>query len=478
MSPLLSIAREEWRLWSRSRLVLASILLMALLVLATSVLNVVQMNAERHARLHYQSEAEQRFLNQPDRHPHRMVHYGHYAFRTPAPLAIFDRGLDPVTGQAIFLEGHQQNTAMFAEAGAGAKFSGLPYLSTALVYQVFGPLLLILLGHAAVARERESGTLAPLLAQGVSGRQLLAGKALALIVVVGALLLPLLPVVALALGRGESPLVAGLMVTLYGLYLLVWSGLVLVASALLRKRSLVLASLISVWVLMVLILPALAVSVTADRLPAPGKVETDLAIRADLREVGDGHQSEDPAFVQLRDNLLEEHGVEKVEDLPINFRGMVAQYAEAKLTDVLNEYAEQRMAIEAAQASAVQRFGWLSPTLSVSFASRALAGTDLANHHRFLREAEALRFDFVQSLNQVHAQELSYEDDINRNLDAESGQRARVAAENWALLERFQFKPAPASDRTARATTPMVALVFWLGLMLCAAVAAGRRLTL
>ena len=49
-----------------------------------------------------------------------MVHYGHYVFRTPAPLARFDPGLDAVTGQSIFLEGHRQNTAMFAASGASA----------------------------------------------------------------------------------------------------------------------------------------------------------------------------------------------------------------------------------------------------------------------------------------------------------------------------------------------------------------------
>ena len=80
-----------------------------------------------------------------------------------------------------------------------------------------------------------------------------------------------------------------------------------------------------------------------------------------LRNVGDGHNASDPAFNQLRANLLEQYEVERVEDLPINFRGIVAQAAEAKLTDVLNEFAERRMASQMAQSSFVNTLEILSP---------------------------------------------------------------------------------------------------------------------
>lgn len=112
--------------------------------------------------------APRTFLAQPDRHPHRMVHYGHYAFRTSPLLAALDPGVDAVTGQSIFLEGHRQNTAMFADARAGADLGGFAGLTPANIYQLLLPLLLIIIGHGMLLRERESGTLAVLLAQGQS----------------------------------------------------------------------------------------------------------------------------------------------------------------------------------------------------------------------------------------------------------------------------------------------------------------------
>jgi ABC-2 type transport system permease protein len=88
VSTLIRIAREEWRLWVRSRVVLVAALIVAVLVAATSVLTAVRVSDEAGRRAARQASAEQTFFAQPDRHPHRMVHYGHYAFRTPPPLAV------------------------------------------------------------------------------------------------------------------------------------------------------------------------------------------------------------------------------------------------------------------------------------------------------------------------------------------------------------------------------------------------------
>ena len=83
MSGLFTIARAEWQLWLRSRLALGALLIFALLLTSTSVVTALRMSEERHARTDQQAAAEETFLSQPDRHPHRMVHYGHYVFRVP-----------------------------------------------------------------------------------------------------------------------------------------------------------------------------------------------------------------------------------------------------------------------------------------------------------------------------------------------------------------------------------------------------------
>ena len=476
MKVLFTIAGAEWRYWLRSRLALSGAVLLAGLLIATTVLTTLRMQGEAADRAHHQAEAEAAFLSQPARHPHRMVHYGHYVFRTPAPLALFDPGLDTVTGQSIFLEGHRQNTAMFAASGASADLGGFSWLSPAMVYQLFAPLLVILLGHGLIAREREAATLATLLAQGTPGRVLLAGKALALLSFVVVLLAPLAISTGLAVHAGEQALAAWALLGAYLLYLVIWAALALLASALLRRRSAVLATLATLWIALNLLLPAMAASWASNAAPMIGKLETDLAMLADLRKLGDGHNANDPAFAQLRADLLARHGVQRVEDLPMNLRGVVAQVGEQRLTETLNRYARAQADAETRQAAVLAGHGWFTPLLAVADASRAVAGTDLAHHHRFLQEAEALRYAFVQGLNKLHAEKLAYSDDVRRSGDALAEERTRVDATNWQLLERFRFEPDAARSRIARAGPQWLMLCAWCVLLVGAGFWAGGRL--
>ena len=475
MSTAVSIAREEWRLWLRSRIAIAALIIVSLIIALTSLLNATRIAEERHERHEQQELAEETFLTQPDRHPHRMVHYGHYVFRAPPPLAIIDPGVDTVTGQSIFLEGHRQNTAMFADARASANVGSLQGLTPAFVYQVLVPLLLIILGHGLFVREREARTLAPLLAQGISGPTLYGGKLLALSSLGLVFLIPLAVLAVISAALGES-LIMGLAVTLgYFAYLLVWCALITLVSAVSKTRSVALGILVFIWLFWALLVPRLAVATASEAVFAPGKLETDFRMNADLRELGDGHNAADPAFAKLRANLLAQYNVESVEELPVNFRGVVAQASEAELTEVMNEYAEQRMTIETRQSRHVARYGWLSPMLAMSSTSRFLSGTDLATHHRFLREAEAVRYDFVQGLNKSHIERLSYIDDINRGQSKEASQRARISAENWAVLDEFEFRPATQEERLNAAAGPFGALGIWfVGLLLAGMLTTAR----
>jgi len=462
MKHILSIAASEWQYWRRSKLVLGGAFIFLALYIATSLLTIAHIDAENHARTHQQNEAEETFLAQPDRHPHRMVHYGHYLFRAPAPLALFDPGLDAVTGQSIFLEGHRQNTAMFAESAASADFGGLSWLTPALIYQLFAPLIIILLGHGAIVRERESSTLAPLLALGVSSRTLIAGKTLALFSFTGLLLIPLLISCFITVFNGESFMTLLSLAMVYCLYLAVWAVLTILISSLLHKRTSVLATLTGLWFGFSLVLPSMAVNFASDAIPLAGKIETDMSMQEDLRKAGDSHNTSDPAFKKFRADLLEKYDVEVIEDLPINYRGMVAMQGEKNLTKVLNEYADKRMDAERLQEIHLTQYAWLTPTLAITFASRSIAGTDLAHYHRFQKEAETVRFDFVQGLNSAHVEQLSYQDDINRNKDKESSLRARVDASNWQVLGTFQFKTATLSERLATTNISILILLSWL----------------
>jgi ABC-2 type transport system permease protein len=210
--------------------------------------------------------------------------------------------------------------------------------------------------------------------------------------------------------------------------------------------------------------------------PSIGKLEADFKVEEKLRSLGDGHDVNDPAFVTLKQDLLDKYNVDSVDDLPVNFRGIVAQYSEQRQAVVINEFAETRMQEELAQARIARQFGWLSPTVALRSFSTLLAGTSIETHHRFLREAEILRMQFVQGLNKVHVEKLDYKLDMNRNSSEEAADKAVVEASNWAVLSEFSFEPEAPMARLSSAAMYCLQLLLWVGVAVLLLKLAVRRL--
>lgn len=469
----ISIAVQEWRYWARTKLAsivaLLALILICISVLATSS----QIANEQDTRETLQIKAEETFRDQPARHPHRMVHYGHYVFRVPTALAALDPGVDPFTGTVMFLEGHRQNSATFSPSYDGAQAGTFARLTPAFTYQLLVPLVLIVLGFGVVSREREAATDRQLVTSGISPTSIWLGKTLALGSVALLLLVPMLAGVVLTNSNWNIGI--GFFI-LYLLYLLVWVLIITAVSTWSQRTSVSLLLLITVWLILCTLLPRFIASATNAVIPTTSQIETDMDVIVALRAIGDGHNANDPAFNRLKANMLEEYGVEKVEDLPVNFRGVVAQASEAELSTILNEYAEKRMASQFAQTQLVKSFEFISPFMALQSASMIAAGTDGKTHHRFLREAEAARFEFIQGLNNAHVHELSYADDINRSNDEDSSRRARVNAENWRVLKDFRFEADSAEIRLERLIWNFAVMFIWMMVFAIIGFLGARRL--
>jgi ABC-2 type transport system permease protein len=313
------------------------------------------------------------------------------------------------------------------------------------------------------------------LSQGTSIFTLIAGKGLALLSVVGLIMLPLLVSGVLAILQGESAVVVIAFFLSYVFYLMVWALVVLLFSCALSKNSESFTALAFFWILLCVVMPRVASTSAATTIPTTGKLETDFAVIAQLRTLGDGHNAADPAFTKLKASLLAQYNVDTVDDLPINFRGAVASASETELTKVLNKFAEESMREELAQTHVARNFGWLSPMIAVRALSMITAGTSIETHHRFMRETEALRFSFVQALNNVHIEQLDYKDDMNRNANADATKKARVGAENWQVLEDFSFTVDSSSTRLQRSVPAFSQLLLWIAGLLVTIRLVGKR---
>lgn len=469
------IARDELRLMVRNRVAVIAFALIVLLTLVAVASSWSHQRGIAELRARHQHEAEHAFDAQPDRHPHRMVHYGHFIFRPLSPLAAFDPGVDAFTGNSMFLEGHRQNTANFGDVRQSSLLIRFGQLTPAFVLQIVAPLLLIFLGFGALARETERGTLRLLMLQGVSRRQVVAGKLLALGTVALAAAAPAMLGLAVIAGQpGALALPMLAIATGYLLYLGLWVVLILLVSAVVRRSRDALLLLVALWAVTTVLLPRAVPDIASNAVPLGNRLQTDVAIGRDLRRMGDSHNPDDPHFAQFKQALLDRHGVTRVEDLPFNYKGMLALEGERLTSELFDRYAGQSFAAQAKQNGMVNAAGLLSPAIALRSLSMAAAGTDFAAHRRFLEQAESYRYALVQRLNRMQAEDVSYADDSAT--DAGADRRKRIGAANWQAVPDFRFV-APDGATLARAALPGLALLsLWIVVAIALLGLATRRL--
>ncbi len=462
------VAREEWRALVRNRVSTVAGAILAALLVSAAILGVEQRNAIEATRQHHQASSDQQFDAQPDRHPHRMVHYGQFVFRPLSALAFFDRGVDSFTGHTVFLEGHRQNSANFSEARQSSLLLRFGELTPAFVLQTLAPLLVIFLAYGAVAGERERGTLRLMAAQGLAPSQMLMGKLAAYGGVVGLILTPAALALLIAALVGWAPPGQALLLLLgYGLYLAIWAVAAVLISALARRSRDALIVLVSIWMVLVVLLPRTLPEVAA-RLATPTRIETDVAIHEDLKKIGDSHNPDDPYFAAFKAKTLARYGVQRVEDLPVQWGGLVGMEGERLTSQLFDRYASEAFAREQAQNRFVRGFGAVSPVIALRQASMSLAGTDTESHQDFLNQVERYRYAFVQALNRMQVEQIP-----NQN----AGEDPRISADNWKRVPSFTYvAPDRLSLAGGRVAANLAILAIWLAVLLALCAPVARRL--
>lgn len=453
------IARNEFISSVRNRaLPLFGVLLAALLV-AAGLIGWRNYETLNDQRARYQQVVREQWTGQPDRHPHRVAHYGYLAFRPKAPLSFFDFGIDSYAGTTIFLEAHRQNTVNFSEARHSSGMLRFGELSMATALQLLVPLVIFFLGFAAVTQERENGTLPLLLCQGVSWQWLLLGKIVGLLSVVALLLIPMTLLCACALWLTADFTVSGdlaarllLLAAGYGIYFAVCVALAVMISALHRTSRGSLMTLVGMWILLWVVVPRALPAAGAALYPTPSKAEFDARLEEEVRQHGDSHNPNDPHFAALRQQYLIQYGARDVKELPVNFGGVVMREAEKVSTEVFKERYEQLLDIFNKQNRLTEWAGLLNPYLAIRGFSAALSGSDFAHYTDFQWQAETHRYDFVQQLNELHAHEIKFADDRTQ----------RVSHERWAEFPPFNYCVPGVRWALRSQLIAVVALPCWL----------------
>lgn len=468
-----AVAAKEWLDIYRDARFRWLAALTLLLMISALVYGVEQVQRAERDQAAAAAADRQLWTAQGEKDPHAAAHFGQYAFKPQSPLALADPGVDAYLGTAVWLEAHKQNEVQFRPARDSASAARLGNLSLAFVLQTVMPLLAILLGFAAFSGERERGTLRQLLSLGVRPLDLLAGKGLAIGGVLVVMLLPAFIGVAIgcvllvdgaALTSGDQLARLVWLALGYVLYLGGFAALALAVSAYARSSRAALVGLLAFWLANSFLMPRLMTDLVRERLALPTAFEFQQAVAEDKKK-DFGHDESHPGFVDFRDRVLREYGVARVEDLPVNFRGLALRESDETGYHIYDRHYGALQQAYTRQDRWRAAPGFVFPLLAIQPYSMGLAGTDTRGHHHFATAAEQHRRD-IQTL---------ISDDLIRN--GRYGDPSYVAGpELWARVPSFSYQGPPLAWALPSQLGQLAALGVWCGAALLLSFIAVRRL--
>lgn len=445
----------------RSRALAAIYLLWLLLVTYAAVTGYQVYITQDTLRQQFQHQARQSWEANPDKHPHRMAHFGTFAFRQKHPLSMFDYGMESYTGNAVFLEAHKQNTVNFSEAGFSTGLLRLGEISPAMLIQVLLPLILFFLGFDTVARQKENGTLKILLCQGAGFRSIIRGNSLGLFVVAFIFLAPVLAAVAVQLllqhaAPGAAVLQRGAYLLLGNLFFLWIICIIAVCvSAISHNSRAALLKLLGLWLLMTIVLPKTLQAIGSAMYPAPGKIQFDAAVEKDILKIGDSHNPNDLHFKRLKDSVLRANNADSVQQLRFNYGGFQMQEGERMSSEVYNHHLQTLYDVYERQNNVSKYATFIDPLIGVKNMSMALTGTDFTAYRKFQDDAEAYRYKLAQTMNELQQKYIS------NTTPAKDEHPHSIGKEHWTAFADFthDFPPVPSLLYQERLT--IAAMLAW-----------------
>ena len=323
----------------------------------------------------------------PTRDPRNPYGFAHFQMQhsivLPAtPLAALTVGQSDLLPQTLLLNpGPPPSLLGSAEPENPYRLLIGPF-DAAFVVVSLAPLLVIALTFGLVAGERERGTLPLLLAQPLTLRTFVAGRLLPRVLLALALLAALATGFLLFSRSPSSAAAARLALWLavalaYGAFWFALSLAVATRRGSSARHALVLASL---WLALVVLVPA-GINLAVKTLhPVPSRTEQILAMRASTDEIAAQGSKHLAAYYEDHPEFAPKPGA-ATEYSEIRF--ITNEKLDRALAPVLARYESQL----ARQQALVEKLAFLSPALLAHAAFADAAGTGLARHREFLRQA-------------------------------------------------------------------------------------------
>jgi ABC-2 type transport system permease protein len=297
-----------------------------------------------------------------------------------------DSGVNDITGNVLKLEGHVQNEIVYSEASQSLTISKFGKLKSSLLLQYVVPLLLIFLSYGSISSEKETQRLKLLIFQGISLRKLIYSKSLSIWIYGLVLLIMTIIIQCVLLSDIDLETFQRILLIIfsYGSYYYIFTGLATFLSARLINNTSALASILAIWIVWTIFLPKIWGNSVEKIHPLPSRQNFKSAMKEERSKGIDGHNPTDKRREELKSRYLTEYKVDSLNQLPINFDGIVMQEDEEYGNLVWDKHFGNNYLILQKQKFLYQLSGIINPFASLQSTSMGFCGTDMIHHLGFL----------------------------------------------------------------------------------------------
>ncbi len=458
-SVIILFAKQLWQTTFRSKVLHITMVLVTILIAFAAYSGWDNYNTQNRIRNFYQEEARHSWESNPDKHPHRMAHYGSFAFRLKHKLSLFDFGMENYTGNAVFLEAHKQNTINFSEASLSTGLLRFGEVSLAMLLKIIFPLLIFYLGFGALASERENNTLKIMINQGATWSEIFFGKSLGLMSLAMFFFVPVIIITLLFMFLAEGNAITSsellryfILILSYILFFGIISSITILISAMSKTAKDSLIKLLGIWLFFIIILPKTLQAFGHYLYPTPSKIEFESIVENDLIKEGDSHNPDDIHYKAIKDSVLLANNVESVDQLPFNYGGFIMSQSEKISASIYNQHLNDLLTTYKSQ-NAIERFSAiLNPYTAIKHISMAFSGTDFASYINFQHQAEHYRYRLAQEMNSLQMKFIP-----NKKTDTPSV----IDKSHWEAFPDFKYDHLPVLSILKNEALSILSLILW-----------------
>ena len=456
------IINHEWKTVFRQRIVPTVVGILAFTLFTALFVGLQNYNTYETEREKHQQSVADKWVNQPDRHPHRVAHYGYIIFRPKSALSFFDSGVESFAGNSIFLEAHKQNSANFSEARHSSgilRFGELtPGNDTAIACSFVDIFLRICINYR---RTRKWNFADAFVAKCFVARDFVwqnfehyfnnfrtsfADCSCRTFILV-----------RFEQWRSFFRFVYKNSISILDLRTIfaICAGVSVLVSAFCKTSRSSLLVLVVIWILFFIVMPRAVQNLGAIIYETPSQSEFEKNIERDISKEGDSHNANDPKFAEIKKETLKKYNVSDVKDLPFNYRGYISLVAEEISSKIFQEHYGEVLEQFSLQNRFAEISGLINPYLAVRQLSMATAGSGFANYENFQWQAEEYRFEIIQKLNKLYVEEIKAEKDRDQKIDSKV----------WKEFPVFKNKSVSFGESLKNQLLSIIANIAWLGLV-------------